>query len=80
MAPSRCRDIQGCSCQQFVLWLEQGATMETLGGKEKTGGLGEPGGEKQGVGKYRKGQQPPPQRRRARAMGNTRPGDRVPRC
>lgn len=54
--------------------------METLGGKEKTGGLGEPGGEKQGVGKYRKGQQPPPQRRRARAMGNTRPGDRVPRC
>lgn len=41
MAPSRCRDIQGCSCQQFVLWLQQRATMETLGGKGKTGGCGE---------------------------------------
>lgn len=35
--------VKGCSCQQFVLWLQQEATMETLRGKGKTGRRGETG-------------------------------------
>lgn len=43
VALSRCRDIFLIFLSAVGLWLQQGATMETLGGKRKTGRRGEMG-------------------------------------